>query len=96
MIVIFATLSTAAAVTFTGVIGFVGLIVPHILRRVTGGDMRRLLPLSMIGGAIFLLLADIIARVLISPQELPVGIITSLFGAPFFLFILRRSKGKDW
>jgi iron complex transport system permease protein len=96
MIVIFATLSTAAAVAFTGVIGFVGLIVPHILRWVTGGDMRRLLPLSMIGGAIFLLLADIIARVLIAPQELPVGIITSLCGAPFFLFILRRSKGKDW
>lgn len=96
MIVIFATLSTAAAVAFTGVIGFVGLIVPHILRRVTGGDLRRLLPLSIIGGAVFLLLADIIARVLISPQELPVGIITSLCGAPFFLFILRRSKGKDW
>ena len=96
MIVIFATLSTAAAVAFTGVIGFVGLIVPHILRRITGGDMRRLLPLSMIGGAVFLLLADIIARVLIAPQELPVGIITSLCGAPFFLFILRRSKGKDW
>ncbi|MDO9546545.1 MAG: iron ABC transporter permease [Pelolinea sp.] len=96
MIVIFATLSTAAAVAFTGVIGFVGLIVPHILRRITGGDMRRLLPFSMIGGALFLLLADIIARVLIAPQELPVGIITSLCGAPFFLFILRRSKGKDW
>jgi iron complex transport system permease protein len=96
MIVIFATLSTAAAVAFTGVIGFIGLIVPHILRRITGGDMRRLLPLSMVGGAVFLLLADIIARVMIAPQELPVGIITSLCGAPFFLFMLRRSKGKGW
>jgi iron complex transport system permease protein len=95
-IVVFATLSTAAAVAFTGVIGFVGLIVPHILRRVTGGDMRRLLPFSMIGGAIFLVLADVIARVIVAPQELPVGIITSLCGAPFFLFILRRSKEKDW
>ena len=96
LIVIFATLSTAAAVAFTGVIGFIGLIVPHILRRITGGDMRRLLPLSMVGGAVFLLLADIIARVMIAPQELPVGIITSLCGAPFFLFMLRRSKGKNW
>jgi len=95
-IVIFATLSTAAAVAFTGVIGFVGLIIPHIFRRITGGDMRRLLPISMMGGAVFLVLADIIARVLVAPQELPVGIITSLCGAPFFLFILRRSKEKDW
>jgi len=95
-IVVFATLSTAAAVAFTGVIGFVGLIIPHILRRVTGGDMRRLLPFSMIGGAIFLILADVVARVIVAPQELPVGIITSLCGAPFFLFILRRSKEKDW
>ena len=77
-------------------IGFVGLIIPHIFRRITGGDMRRLLPISMVGGAVFLVLADIIARVLVAPQELPVGIITSLCGAPFFLFILRRSKEKDW
>ncbi len=95
-IIIFATLSTAAAVAFTGVIGFVGLIVPHMFRRITGGDMRRLLPLSMVGGAVFLMAADIIARVLVAPQELPVGIITSLCGAPFFLFILRRSKEEDW
>ncbi|MCD6576907.1 MAG: iron ABC transporter permease [Anaerolineaceae bacterium] len=95
-IIIFATLSTASAVAFTGVIGFVGLIVPHILRRATGGDMRRLLPFSMLGGAVFLVLADVIARVLVAPAELPVGIITSLCGAPFFLFILRRSKEKGW
>jgi len=95
-IVVFATLSTAAAVAFTGVICFVGLIIPHMLRRVTGGDIRRLLPFSMIGGAIFLVLADVIARVIVAPQELPVGIITSLCGAPFFLFILRRSKEKGW
>jgi len=95
-IVVFDTLSTAAAVAFKGVIGFVRFIIPHILRRVTGGDMRRLLPFSMIGGAIFLVLADVVARVIVAPQELPVGIITSLCGAPFFLFILRRSKEKDW
>jgi len=95
-IVIFATLSTAAAVAFTGVIGFVGLIIPHIFRRITGGDMRRLLPISIVGGAVFLVLADVIARMIVAPQELPVGIITSLFGAPFFLFIMRRSKKEVW
>jgi len=95
-IMIFATLSTAAAVAFTGVIGFVGLIIPHIVRRITGGDMRRLLPVSIIGGALFLVLADVIARIIVAPQELPVGIITSLSGAPFFLFILRRSKEESW
>lgn len=94
-IVIFATLTTAAAVAFTGVIGFVGLIIPHIFRRITSGDMRKLLPISIVGGAVFLVLADVIARVLAAPQELPVGIITSLCGAPFFLFILRRLKEKD-
>jgi len=95
-IVVFATLSTAAAVAFTGVIGFVGLIVPHILRRVVSGDMRRLLPASMLGGAVFLVLADVLARIIAAPQELPVGVITSLCGAPFFLFILRRSKEGSW
>ena len=95
-IMIFATLSTAAAVAFTGVIGFVGLIIPHIARRITGGDMRRLLPVSIVGGAVFLVLADVIARIIVAPQELPVGIITSLCGAPFFLFILQRSKEESW
>jgi len=94
LIIFFATLSTAAAVAFTGIIGFVGLIVPHILRRITGGELRRLLPLSIIGGAIFMVAADVIARVILAPQELPVGIITSLCGAPFFIFILRRSKER--
>jgi iron complex transport system permease protein len=96
MIVIFASLSTAAAVAFTGVIGFVGLIIPHIFRRISGGDMRRLMPLSIVGGAAFLVLADVIARRLAAPQELPVGIITSLCGAPFFLFIMRKSKKESW
>ncbi|HUV15678.1 MAG TPA: iron ABC transporter permease [Pelolinea sp.] len=95
-IILAATLVTAAAVAFTGIIGFVGLVVPHIIRRLWGGDTRRVLPLSFMGGAIFLLAADILARVLMAPQELPVGIITSLFGAPFFLFILRQSKREIW
>ena len=95
MIVIFASISTAAAVAFTGVIGFVGLIIPHIFRRFTGGDMRRLIPLSIVGGAAFLVFADVIARRLIAPQELPVGIITSLCGVPFFLFIMRKSRKES-
>lgn len=87
-----ATLATAAAVAFGGVIGFVGLLVPHITRRLWGGDHRRLLPLSMLAGGTFLLLADVIARALLAPQELPVGVITALCGAPFFIFILRRTR----
>jgi len=95
-IIVAATLTTAAAVAFTGIIGFVGLIIPHVMRTLAGGDYRRLLPLSIMGGAIFLLLADILARTLLAPQELPVGILTALAGAPFFLFILRKSKQPFW
>lgn len=96
IIILAATLATAAAVAFTGIIGFVGLVVPHIARRLWGADTRRLMPLSMIGGAAFLLLADILARTLMAPQELPVGIITALAGAPFFLMILRQARQGTW
>lgn len=96
VVVIAATLSTAAAVSFAGLIGFVGLIVPHLVRLIWGADYRRLLPISMIGGAAFLLAADVLARVVMSPQELPVGIITALVGAPFFLWVLRRSKRQNF
>ena len=87
-----ATLMTAAAVAFGGLIGFVGLVVPHILRILGGPDHRRLIPLSALGGATFLILADLIARTVFAPQEIPVGIITALTGAPFFIFLLRRLK----
>jgi iron complex transport system permease protein len=90
LVIIAATLTTAAAVSFTGIIGFIGLIVPHIVRIVWGPDYRRLIPLSLIGGATALLLADLLARVLLAPQQLPVGVITALAGAPFFLWVLRR------
>jgi iron complex transport system permease protein len=96
IIILAATLASAAAVAFSGIIGFVGLIVPHVMRSLWGGDYRRLLPLSMLGGASFLLAADILARILLAPQELPVGIITALAGAPFFLLILRRTKQSYW
>jgi iron complex transport system permease protein len=87
-----ASLTTAAAVSFSGIIGFIGLVVPHVIRLVWGGDYRKLLPLAMINGASLLLAADILARVVMAPQEIPVGIITALCGAPFFLWLLRRSK----
>ena len=94
--IIAATLTTAAAVAFAGVIGFVGLIVPHLIRLVWGGDYRKLIPLSFLGGASLLLLADVVARSVAAPQEIPVGIITALLGAPFFLWILRRSKSQNY
>lgn len=92
VVVVFASLTTAAAVAFTGIIGFIGLIVPHIVRMRWGPDYRHLIPLSIIGGASALLLADLIARVVLAPQTLPVGIVTALVGAPFFLWVLQRAK----
>jgi iron complex transport system permease protein len=91
-----ATLATAAAVSFAGVIGFVGLIVPHLVRLIWGADYRRILPLSLLGGAALLLLTDSAARTLMAPQEIPLGIITALLGAPFFLWLLRRSKSQNY
>ena len=91
-----ASLTAAAAVAFSGIIGFVGLIVPHIIRMWVGGDYRRVMPLSILGGATALLLSDVLARVLLAPQELPVGIVTSLAGAPFFLWVLRRAKNQGY
>jgi iron complex transport system permease protein len=94
-IIFFSTLTTAAAISFSGIIGFVGLIVPHVIRLLSGSDYRKLIPLSMLGGAFFLLTADVISRLVIAPQELPVGIITALTGAPFFLWLLQQTKHKD-
>jgi iron complex transport system permease protein len=85
-----ASLATAAAISVTGLIGFAGLIVPHITRLLWGPDHRFLLPMSMVLGATYLIGADLVARTLIAPAEVPVGVITALCGAPFFLFILRR------
>ena len=96
MILVAASLATAAAVSFSGIIGFIGLIVPHVMRLWFGADYRRLLPLSLVGGAAGLLLADVLARVMIPSQDLPVGIVTALFGAPFFLWVLRRAKNQGY
>lgn len=95
IIIVAATLTTAAAVAFSGIISFVGLVVPHLMRLIWGGDYRRIMPLSIISGASFLLISDILARILMAPQELPVGVITALAGAPFFLWVLRQARQQN-
>jgi iron complex transport system permease protein len=92
-LVVAATLGTAAAVAVSGLIGFVGIIVPHAIRLLTGVGYRALLPLSMIVGAGFLVLADVIARTALSPAEIPLGVVTAFFGAPFFALVLRTTRG---
>jgi iron complex transport system permease protein len=92
LLLIGASLLAAAAVSVSGIIGFVGLVVPHVMRLVVGPDHRRLMPASMLGGAILLVNADLLARVLVEPAELPIGIITSLLGCPFFLYLLSRRR----
>src|SRR6266699_3338847 len=92
VIIIVGSLLTAAAVSISGLIGFVGLVTPHAMRLILGPRHRLLLPASALGGAIFLTLADLLARVVIAPSVLPVGIFTALVGAPFFLFLLRNNK----
>ncbi|MCZ2120814.1 MAG: iron ABC transporter permease [Anaerolineales bacterium] len=96
LILIAASLVTAASVSFSGIIGFVGLVVPHLMRMWVGADYRKLLSLSLVGGAFVLLIADVISRVILAPQEIPVGIVTALAGAPFFLWILRRAKNQGF
>ncbi|NLP37248.1 MAG: iron chelate uptake ABC transporter family permease subunit [Firmicutes bacterium] len=92
ILLVAASLITAAAVSVSGMIGFVGLIIPHAVRLVTGPDHRILLPTSALVGASFLVWADVVARTVLSPQEIPVGIITAFVGAPFFIYLLRKKK----
>ena len=92
ILILATSLATAAAVSFSGLIGFIGLIVPHLVRLLWGPDYKLLIPLSILGGGSLLLLADLLARLLLAPQTLPVGIVTALAGAPFFLWIMRRVK----
>jgi iron complex transport system permease protein len=87
-VIVFGSLLTAAAVSFSGIIGFVGLVMPHVARRLVGPDHRVLLPAAGLIGASFLILADTVARTA-GPWEMPVGVVTSLLGAPFFLYLLR-------
>ena len=92
VVVAAATLATAAAVAVSGLIGFVGIIVPHTIRLVAGTGYRVLLPLSLVAGAAFLVLADLAARSLIAPAELPIGVVTAMVGAPFFALVLRTTR----
>jgi iron complex transport system permease protein len=92
VVVVAASLATAAAVSVSGLIGFVGIIVPHTVRLVFGASHRIVLPLSMLFGAAFLAFADLIARTALSPQEIPIGVVTAFFGAPFFVVVLRTSR----
>jgi iron complex transport system permease protein len=95
VVILLAALLTAAAVAVSGVIGFVGLIIPHIVRRLWGPDHRLLLPASALLGAVFLVGADALARTALPPSELPVGVITSLLGAPFFCYLLVFSRRSE-
>ena len=85
-----ASLATAASVTTAGSIGFIGLVVPHLVRLATGNDQRLLLPASVLAGGSLLVLADTLARTIIAPQQLPVGVLTALIGVPVFLYLLSR------
>ncbi len=94
MLLFITSIATAATVSVSGIIGFVGLIIPHLVRLVNGPDNRALLPFSMISGAIFLLLCDAVARIALPPMEIPIGIITSLFGAPYFIYLIIKNRRR--
>jgi iron complex transport system permease protein len=90
-----ATLGTAAAVSVSGLIGFVGIIVPHVVRLTTNASYRVVLPVSMLTGATFLILADLVARTIESPAEVPLGVVTAFVGGPFFIFVLRSRRAQQ-
>ena len=89
-----ASLLAATAVSLAGIIGFAGLIVPHIARRIVGAEHRKLYPAAFFAGGVFLVLCDLISRAVLPEQELPVGVVTSLTGGPFFLWLLYRKKSS--
>ncbi|MCL2691155.1 MAG: iron ABC transporter permease, partial [Candidatus Bathyarchaeota archaeon] len=90
------TVATASIISFTGIIGFVDLIAPHISRMIIGNDHRYLIPCSALMGALMLLCADTVGRLIIMPAELPVGIVTSLLGVPFFIYLLIRKRRHNF
>jgi iron complex transport system permease protein len=92
LMIVIATLMTAAAVSVSGLIGFVGLIVPHFVRILIGPNHRALVPLSALGGALLMVLADALGRTVLSPMEIPIGVMMALVGSPFFLYILKRRR----
>lgn len=92
VIIIVSTLLTGIMVSMSGVIGFIGLVIPHITRTMVGSKHKRLLPVALLLGSIFMIWADVMSRVVIAPEELPVGVVTAMVGAPFFIVMLKRSK----
>ena len=96
IVVLAASLGAAAAVAVSGLIGFVGIIVPHAVRLVFGASNRMVLPLSVLFGGAFMVLADLAARTVLAPSELPIGVVTAFLGAPFFVFVLRTSRREIW
>ncbi len=96
LLILASSLLTASSVASGGIIGFVGLVIPHLVRMLIGPDNRRLVPASILFGALAMMAADAAARLIIAPQELPVGIITALVGGPFFAYLLRQYKKKSW
>ncbi len=96
LLLLVSSLITAAVISVSGIIGFVGLLVPHIVRLFTGPDHRKVLPFSALGGAVLLIYADLASRILIPPKEIPVGVITAILGGPFFLILLKvKSREKS-
>ncbi|WP_019203658.1 iron ABC transporter permease [Tsukamurella sp. 1534] len=93
LVLLAASLATATAVAVGGLIGFVGIVVPHVVRRLAGTSYRAVLPLSLLGGAAFLVLADVVARTVVAPGELPLGVVTAFVGGPFFVLVLRAARG---
>lgn len=94
IVLVLGTLMVSAVVSVSGIIGFIGLIIPHAVRMMFGSDNRVVIPFSALFGAIFLILCDTIARTIVSPTEIPLGIVTSVLGVPFFIYLLHRSKKK--
>ena len=94
VIIIMSTLLTGVVVSVSGVIGFIGLVVPHMVRTIVGSKHKRLIPAVILVGGLFTMAADMVSRVVIAPEELPIGIISALIGAPFFLYLIRSSKAR--
>jgi iron complex transport system permease protein len=95
-VVVVASLGAAAAVAVSGLIGFVGIIVPHAVRLVVGVSNRMVIPLSIVFGAAFMVAMDLLARTIVEPVELPIGVVTAFVGAPFFVLVLRASTRETW
>ncbi|MBR4427052.1 MAG: iron chelate uptake ABC transporter family permease subunit, partial [Spirochaetales bacterium] len=92
LLLVVASVVTATVVCFSGIIGFVGLMSPHFMRILVGPKHKRLIPLSMMMGSVILLFSDIVCRFIVPPSELPIGIVTSILGAPVFMMLLRRRR----